>query len=89
MLLTMVLWCRLIRILPFCVFFLFFFYLPCIYVCVFVSVFFVCNFVLFVFAMGRVAWNKPVMIVPHDQITVIIIIMLYPWYKMPAGKKLS
>jgi len=25
-------------------------------------VFFVCNFVLFVFAMGRVAWNKPVMI---------------------------
>jgi len=32
-----------------------FFYLPRIYVCVFVSVFCVCNFVLFVFAMGRVA----------------------------------
>ena len=31
-----------------------FFYLPCIYVCVCVSVF-LCNFVLFVFAMGRVA----------------------------------
>jgi len=52
--LNLVLWCRLIRILPFCVFFLFFLLLT-VYICLCVCECFLCNFVLFVFAMGRVA----------------------------------
>ena len=44
--LNLVLWCRLIRILPFCVFFLFFLLLT-VYICLRVcECFFVCNFVL-------------------------------------------
>jgi len=57
--LNLVLWSRLIRILPCCVFFPFL--LLTVYICLCVC--FLCNFVLFVFAMGRVAWNKPVMMI--------------------------
>jgi len=41
----------------------FLFLLLTVYICLFVCECFLCNFVLFVFAMGRVAWNKPVMMI--------------------------
>ena len=42
----------------------FLFLLLTVYICLCVCECFLCNFVLFVFAMGRVAWNKPVMMIP-------------------------